>query len=114
MVGQSGRSGKSTYGIDPGADHLLLVPAPGLLSQHIHHPIRQALVAQQDVALRVGGDLLRDLQLAEAHQRRVVGQQLGGVGLAAHGGRFLTASDEVGLGGLLGLRDTVQSLIACS
>src|SRR5262245_15906739 len=61
--------------------------------QQIDHAVGQALFAEQNVQLRRGGDLLEHFQFTQAHERRVVLEQLGRVNLAAHGGRFLAADD---------------------
>jgi len=45
--------------------------------------------------------VLQDFQFPQSHERRVAFEQLGRVGLAAHGRRFLTARDQVRLGRLL-------------
>ncbi len=57
---------------------------------HVDDPLRQALLAQNnDVELAGRGDLLQDFLLTQAHERRVVLQQLRRVRLAADRGHFL-------------------------
>ena len=71
----------------------------------------QALLAQHHAQVAGGGNLLQHLQLAETHQGRAGIQQLGRVGLAAHGGCLLAADNQVGFGGLLGFRHLVQQIL---
>jgi hypothetical protein len=61
--------------------------SPGL--QHVDNAFGQALVSQDDAELGRLRDLFQDLQLAQAHEDRVVLEQLGG--------GLLAADDQVGL-----------------
>ena len=47
------------------------------LLQHVHDALRQSLVPEHDVELGRGGDLFQGFQLAQAHERWVVLEQLG-------------------------------------
>src|SRR5262245_23709658 len=81
------------------------------LLQQVSHAVGKALLAEHDREATSRSNLLQNLQLTHTHERRVLDQQLGRVGLAADRGRFLTPRDQVGLSGLLGLRDLVHQVL---
>jgi hypothetical protein len=94
--------------VAPGA----IARARGVSLQQVGNAVGKTLVStENDFEVTGRGDLLQDLQLTHTHERRVLDQQLGRVGLAADRGRLLAARDQVGLGCLLSLRDLGQ---ACS
>src|SRR4051812_30190490 len=79
-------------------------------SDQVDDAVGEALVAEDDAELAAGDDPLEDLELAQTHERGVIDQDLRRVRLAPQRGGLLAPGDEVGLGGLLRLRDLVHQL----
>ncbi len=59
----------------------------------VHNSVGEALFTQDDAELAARDDLFENLELAQAHERRVLGQELCRVRLAAKCGSLLTASE---------------------
>jgi hypothetical protein len=66
------------------------------LLQQVRDAVSETLFAAKDDAQVTGrSNLLQNLQLTHTHERRVLDQQLGRVGLAADRGRLLAPRDQV-------------------
>jgi hypothetical protein len=82
-----------------------------LVLEQVFNSVGKALLAEHDVHLSCGSNLLEYFEFTKSHQGWVVGQELCRVGLAAHGRRFLAAGNQVGFGSFLGFGDSVHQIL---
>ena len=88
-----------------------LIMAADLCLQQINNPVSKSLFTQHNVELGISGDFLQNVQLTQPHESRVVVQELGGIGLAAHGRGFFPAHDQVGICRFFGFNNLIHELL---